>query len=56
MVIKALLWVVLISQLAWLSFEVEEINKGHRVIIHNLMSSQVVACLVKLGLAPTHHN
>lgn len=57
MIKKAFLWIVLICELAWLSFEVEEINEGNRIItLEHLMTADIAASLIELIKAAAYCN
>jgi hypothetical protein len=46
---------VLVCQLTRLSFEIEEVNEGHRIfILSNLLSTECATCVIQLVVATTH--
>jgi hypothetical protein len=46
---------VLVCQLARLSFEIEEVNEGHRIfILSDLLTTESATCMIQLVVATTH--
>ena len=55
MIEEALLRIVLVCQLARLSFEIEEVNEGHRIfILSDLLTTESATCMIQLVVATTH--
>ena len=55
MIGEAFLRIVLVGQLARLSFEVEEVNEGHRIVIlSDLLSAEISTSVIQLIVATTH--
>lgn len=52
---EALLRIMLVGQLARLSFEIEEVYKGHRIVVlSDLLAADIATSVIQLIVATTH--